>query len=105
MLLINCEINLILTWSSTCAPGNSTGAGTFPITGTKIYAPAVTLSTQINVKLLQQLQFGLEITIKWNRYLSTVPTERFRLNRSELQEVNRLLILSLEDNANLARHT
>ena len=32
MLLINCEINLILTCSSTCVITNSTGAGTFPIT-------------------------------------------------------------------------
>ena len=32
MLLINCEINLILTWSSTCAITNSAGAGRFAIT-------------------------------------------------------------------------
>ena len=30
--LINCEVNLILTWSSTCVITNSTGAGTFEIT-------------------------------------------------------------------------
>ena len=29
MLLSNCEVNLILTWSSTCVITNSTGAGTF----------------------------------------------------------------------------
>ena len=29
MLLINFEVNLILTWSSTCVITNSTGAGTF----------------------------------------------------------------------------
>ena len=29
MPLINCEVNLILTWSSTCVITNSTGAGTF----------------------------------------------------------------------------
>ena len=32
MHLINCEINLILTCSSTCVITNSTGAGTFVIT-------------------------------------------------------------------------
>ena len=36
MPLINCEVNLILTWSSTCAIINSTGAGTFEITDTKL---------------------------------------------------------------------
>ena len=29
MSLINCEVNLILTWSSTCVITNSTGAGKF----------------------------------------------------------------------------
>ena len=54
MPLINCEINLILTWSSTCVITNSTGAGRFVITDTKLYVPLVTLSTPDNAKLLQQ---------------------------------------------------
>ena len=29
MPLINCEVNLILTWSSTCVTTNSNGVGTF----------------------------------------------------------------------------
>ena len=53
MLLINCEVNLILTWSSTCVITNSRGAGTFKITETKLYVPVVTLSTQHNSNLLQ----------------------------------------------------
>ena len=48
--LINCEVNLILTWSSTCVITNSTGAGTFEITDTKLYVPVVTLSTKENTK-------------------------------------------------------
>ena len=49
MPLINCEVNLILTWSSTCvliATGNANQAATFAITDTKLYVPVVTLSTQ-----------------------------------------------------------
>ena len=46
MHLINCEVNLILTWSSTCVITNSAGAGTFEITDTKLYVPVVTLSTK-----------------------------------------------------------
>ena len=42
MLLINCEVTLILTWSL--------------ITDTKLYVPVVTLSTQGYSKLLQQLK-------------------------------------------------
>ena len=42
--LINCEVNLILTWSSACVITNSTGAGIFAITETRLYVPVVTLS-------------------------------------------------------------
>ena len=68
--LINCEVNLILTWSSTCVITNSTGAGTFEITDTKLYVPVVTLSTKENAKLLQQLKSGFKRVINWNKYLS-----------------------------------
>ena len=67
--LINCEVNLILTWSSTCVITNSTGAVTFEITDTKLYVPVVTLSTKENAKLLQQLKSGFKRVINWNKYL------------------------------------
>ena len=51
MALINREINLIQAWSSTCVITNSTGAGTFTMTDTKLYVPVVTFSTQNNAKL------------------------------------------------------
>ena len=57
MLLINCEVNLILTWPPTCVITNSTGAGKFAITDTKLYVPVITLSTQDNSKLHQQLKY------------------------------------------------
>ena len=46
MPLINCEVNIILTWSSTCVITNSNGAGTFEITDTKLYVPVVTINTR-----------------------------------------------------------
>ena len=67
MLLINCDINLILTWSSNSIITNSTGAGRFAITDTKLYIPVVTLSTLDNAKLLQQLKSGFERKINWNK--------------------------------------
>ena len=60
MSLINCEVNLILTWSSTCVITNSTGAGTCQIKDTNLYVPVVTLSTEDNSKLLQQLKPGFK---------------------------------------------
>ena len=63
MPLINCEVNLILTWSSTCVITNSTGAGRFEITDAKLYVPILTLSTQDNANLHQQLKSSLKRTI------------------------------------------
>ena len=68
MPLINCKINFILTWSANCVITNSTGAGTFAIADTKRYVLAVSLSTQDNTKLLQQLKSGFKPTINWNKY-------------------------------------
>ena len=70
MPLINCEVNLILTWSSACVITNSTGAGRFSITDTRLYVPVVTLSTHENTKLLQQLKSSFKRVINWDKYLS-----------------------------------
>ena len=68
MPLINCEVSLFLTWSSTYVITNSTGEGKFAITDTKLYVPAVTLSAQDNAKLLQQLKSSFGRTINWRKY-------------------------------------
>ena len=75
MPLVNSDINLILTWSSTCVITNSTGVGRFTITDTKLYVPVVTLSTQENAKLLQQLKSGFKRKINWNKYQSKISAE------------------------------
>ena len=74
MPLINCEVNLILTCSSTCIISSATGETKFKITDTKLYVPVVTLSTQDNAKLLQQLKSGFKTIINWNKYQSTPKT-------------------------------
>ena len=58
MPLINCEVNLILTWSIDCVIIYTNVANqvpTFTITEANLYVPVVTLSTQDNAKLLPQL--------------------------------------------------
>ena len=72
ILLIDCEFNLILTWSEKCVLSEGNRATTFKITDTKLYVPVVTLSTQDNVKLLEQLKVGSRRTISWNKYQSKV---------------------------------
>ena len=105
MPLINCEVNLILTWSSTCvlaAVGDANQAATFAITNTKLYVPVVTLSTQENTKFLQQLKSGFKRVINWNKYLSKPELLAQNPNLNHLVEpsfqgANRLFVLAFEN--------
>ena len=73
MPLINCEVNLILTWSLDCAliaTNIQNQTATLEITDTKLYVLVVTLSTQENIKFFQQLKSGIKRVINWNIYQS-----------------------------------
>ena len=76
MPLINCDINLILTWSANCAIVSIANCAianqnaTFAITNTRLYVPVVTLSAQENAKLFRQLKSGFKRIINLNKYLS-----------------------------------
>ena len=62
-----------MTWSAGCVIIYTDVANQnpkFTITETNIYVPVVTLSTQDNTELLQQLKSGFKGTISWNKYLS-----------------------------------
>ena len=101
MPLINCKISLILRWLSTCVITNSTVAGRFAITDTKLFAPVVTLSNQDNAKLLQQLKSGFKKTTNWNKYQSdpkTYAQNRYlnHLDDPSFQGINRRFVLSFE---------
>ena len=89
--LINCEIELILTWSKNCALADMTlGSGgnnndlaaivapaglEFQITDTKLYVPVVTLSTENDKIFLESLKSGFKKTKKWNKYRSQMTVQ------------------------------
>ena len=98
MPLINCEIELGLPWSKECiiseisitpriagnpranppvlavAARQTTGA-TFRINNGKIYVSVVTLSTNDNIKFLENIKQGFKRTISWNKYRSEITTQ------------------------------
>ena len=83
MLLINCEVNLILTCSANYViiSTNAANEGSiFRITETKLYVPVVTLSIQDNAKLLTQLKSGFKRTINSNKYISKLELLSQRLH-------------------------
>ena len=104
---INCEVELILTWSANCVIIYTNVANrvpTFTITETNLYVPVATLSIQDNAKLLPQLKSGFERTISWNKYVSKPELLRKDINLNHLiepsfQGVNRLFVLAFEEDA------
>ena len=61
MSLINCEINLTLTWTEWCFIIDPPIVGQkFTVTDRKLYVPFLTLSTQDNTKLLKQIKWSLK---------------------------------------------
>ena len=86
ILLINCVIELILTWLKNCVLADMTVRDAennndppaiiaptgleFQIKGTRLYVPVVTLSKENDIKLLEQLKLGFKRTIRWNKHRS-----------------------------------
>ena len=118
MPLINCEISLTLSWYEKCiltskairtasadsvvsAINNPTNA-VFKKTDCKLYVPAVTLSSEEDNELVNQLKLGSKRTLKWNKYMSQMSNQTANNNLNYLidptfSNVNRLFVLSFEN--------
>ena len=77
---------------------NNRTYATFKITDTNLYVPAVTLSTEDDNKLLEQLKTGFKRTIKWNKYRSKMSNQTKTNNLNYLidptfTKVNRFVLL------------
>ena len=75
---------------------------TFKITDRKLYVPLVTLSTENDKKLLEQLRTGLKGTMKWNQYSSEMTNQTKNNNLNDMidptfTKVNRFSVLSFEN--------
>ena len=70
----------------------------------------MTLSTQENTKLLQQLKSGFKRVINWNKYSSKSELLRQNTNLNNLvepsfQEVNRFFVLAFEGDTQRTSHS
>ena len=82
----------------------------FKITDTKLYVPVVTLSTQDNSKLHQQLKCGFKRTVNWNKYLSKPELlaqnpNLYHLVEPSFQGVKRLFVLAFENDTQRTSHS
>ena len=103
-------VKSILFWCGLKIITNSNSAGKFAITETKLCVPVLTLSTQVNARLLQQWKPGFKRTINWNEYewnIKAFAQNRYLnhlINRS-FQGVNRLFVLSFENEDDRTSHS
>ena len=100
----------VKTWSSDCVISSATGETKLKITDAKLYVSVVTLSTQDNAKLLQQLKSGFKKTINLNKYQSNPKAYAQNIYLNHLvdpssQGVNRLFVLSFENEDDRTSHS
>ena len=120
-LLINAEIELILKWSEDCVltekstrkektgtlnpPQDRVPAVNVPsdlkfsIPDCKMYVPVVTLQTQYQNQLYEDLKTGISIDFKWSKYRSQMINQTATNNLNFLidptfNNVNRLFVLA-----------
>ena len=107
MSLINCKVELSLTWIERCMliVANTT---TFKITDVKCYVPIVTLSAEDYAKLSKLVSEGFKRSVYWNIYkvidnivvqIAAQNEEKYikELLDSSCQGVKRLFVLAYDN--------
>ena len=100
MPLINCKVELSLTWNKNCILLSVADGSTLKITDTKLYVPVVVLKTEDNTKLSKLLSEGFKRSIYRNEYKVT-PNKNYDANEyirerldASIQGVRRLFFLA-----------
>ena len=74
--LINCRVELSLSWNENCILSIAGTAATFTITDTKVYIPVVTLKIEEDTKLSKLLSEGFKRSVYWNKY-KVIPNKTY----------------------------
>ena len=106
MPLVNCKVQLPLSWIDNCvltaaatgANFNTTGAhsATLITTEAKFYVPVVTLSTKDNEKLKKQFSEWFERSVYWNKY-KVIPKKNEAGTNYNPKRMNNCLILFIKE--------
>ena len=102
MYLINCKVDLSLTWIENCVLSGEEGvdiagavvnagtAATLEITDAKRYVPVVTLSAEDSVKLIKQLSEEFKRPVYWSKY-KVIPNKNEVGKNNEPKRIRELL--------------
>ena len=90
MPLINCKVELSLSWDRNFVLSNLVGDLAFTITDAKLYAPIVTLWIEDNAKLSKLLNEGFKRPVCWTN------TKKFERKHNENDYIRELLDASYQ---------
>ena len=101
--LINCRVELSLTWNENCILTSLTRITRYKITDAKLYIPLVSLSIEDNAKLTKLLSEGFKRSVYWNKY-KVIPNKIYNANdyirellNASYQGVKRLFVLAYDN--------
>ena len=115
MPLINCKVEISLTWSENCILPTAGNVATFVITDAKLSVPIVTLSITDNARLSKLLRERFKRPIYWNKY-KVIPNKIVEIAAkhkehhitelldSSCRGVKRLFVLAYDNTADDANH-
>ena len=103
MPLINCKVELSLTWNPNFVLTSLVGKSNFQITDAKLYVLIVTLSIEDNAKLTKLLNEGFKRSVYWNKY-KVISNKTYNQNNyirelldTSYQGVKRLFVLAYDN--------
>ena len=103
MSLINCKVEISLSWDPNCVLSNLVQASTFPIIDAKLNVPIVTLQIADNAKLSKLLSEKFKRPVHWNKY-KIISNKTYNDNDyirelldASYQGVKRLFVLAYRD--------
>ena len=109
--LINCKVELSLSWDPNSVLSSLVGASNFTITDAKLYVPVVTLSIEDNAKLLKLLNEGFKRSVCWNKY-KRIPNKTYNTDNyirefldASYQGAKRLFVLAYDNTEDANRVT
>ena len=79
---ISRTLEVLANTTTECAPPTQTTEATFQLNSTRLYMPVLTLSTNDDIRCLENIKQGLKGKISWNRYrpeITTTKKQQFRL--------------------------
>ena len=103
MPLINCRVELSLSWNKNSILTSEAGNTTFTITDARLYVPVVTLSIEDNAKMTKLLREGFKRSVYWNKY-KVIPNKIYNRNNdirelldASYQGAKRLFVLAYDN--------